>query len=136
MGAVRYRRLLPALAVPVLALTGCGVAGTQFHPGIAAQVGDEQITTKHLDSLTDGYCGAIEEVSGDQGTQQQIPLRYLTHEFATTLVIEAAAKQIAAEYDVKAGAAYEQTLGNLAPQVADLSESQRDAVLTLSLIHI
>ena len=58
-------RALPVLASVVL-LAGCGVAGTQFHPGIAAEVGDQTITTRHVDQVTDDYCKAVEKVSKGQ----------------------------------------------------------------------
>ena len=40
-------------------LSGCGVAGTDFHPGVAAQVGDETITVSEVDSVASNYCSAI-----------------------------------------------------------------------------
>lgn len=131
-GAVRHARLLPVLALTgVTLLSGCGVASTQFHPGVAAEVGDVRITDRHVSQVTDDYCKAIEAVSGDQGGGQAVPLRYLTHEFTTTLVIKAAAEQLAEQYDVTAGDAYQQALSQLEPQVASLSEAQRDAVLEI-----
>ena len=50
MGHVLKR--VAALAVPcLLLLSGCGVAGTEFNPGVAARVGDETITTDDVDDL-------------------------------------------------------------------------------------
>lgn len=128
-GRVRLQRLVPVV-VSVVLLSGCGVAGTQFHPGIAAQVGDEQISTRYVDDVTDGYCSAIETVSGDEGTQQ-IPLRYLGHEFATSLILEAATKQLAEDYDVEPTSSYRATLAALEPQLSDLSDHERDSVLAV-----
>ncbi len=121
-------RALPLL--PVVLLTGCGVAGTQFHPGVAAQVGDKTITSRHVDQVTDDYCKAVEKVSEgqDQTADAQTPLRYLTHEFATDLIQRAAAEQLAAEYDVKPTSAYASGLAQLEPQLTDLSDDQKDAV--------
>ena len=72
----------------VVLLAGCGVAGTQFHPGVAAEVGDQTITTRHVDQVTDDYCKAIEKVSEGQERRagQPTPMRYLTHEFASALI--------------------------------------------------
>jgi hypothetical protein len=128
MVAVQIRRALPAL--PLVLLAGCGVAGTEFHPGVAAQVGDETLTTRHVDEVTADYCTAIEEVTkGDPNAgNQQTPMRYLAHDFATTLVEEAAAEQLAEEYDVEPSAAYKESLAQLEPQRADLDEEQQDAV--------
>ena len=121
-------RALPV--VPSVALlAGCGVAGTQFHPGVAAQVGDETITTRHVDQVTDNYCTAVEKVSeGQDGAGQQTPLRYLTHEFATALIVKAAAEQLADEYDVEPTATYRSDLAQLEPQLAELDEDEKDAV--------
>ncbi len=121
-------RALPVV-VPVALLAGCGVAGTQFHPGVAAQVGDETITTRHVDQVTDNYCTAIEKVSEGQDTGgQQTPLRYLTHEFATSLIVKAAAEQLADEYDVEPTSSYKSALAQLEPQLAELDEDEKDAV--------
>ena len=60
-GPVRFVRALPVL--PVVLLVGCGVAGTQFNPGVAAQVGDQTITTRHVDEVTANYCTALETVT-------------------------------------------------------------------------
>ncbi|MXG90328.1 hypothetical protein [Nocardioides flavescens] len=129
---MRHARLLPVLALTgVTLLSGCGVAGTQFSPGVAAKVGDVRITEHQVEQVTDGYCGAIEAVSAEQGGTQSVPLRYLTHEFTTTLVIKAAAEQLAEQYDVQAGDSYRQALAQLEPQVASLSRAQRDAVLEI-----
>ena len=129
---VRFQRSLPILAVSVVLLSGCGVAGTEFHPGVAAQVGDDTITTRHVDDVTDGYCSTIETLSADQGAEQQrIPLRYLAHEFATDLVIRSIAEQLADDYDVEAGTAYRQAMAALEPQVAELSDHERDAALEI-----
>ncbi len=130
-GTVRFQRCLPVLAASVVLLTGCGVAGTDFHPGVAAQVGDDTITTNHVDQVTDDYCAAVEAVtegSPDAGEQQQ-PLRYLSREFANDLIIRSATEQLAEEYGVEAGAAYKSDLAQLRPQLVDLSDDQRDAVL-------
>lgn len=127
-GLVRSVRALAVL--PVVLLTGCGVAGTQFHPGVAAQVGDETITTRHVDEVTSNYCKAIERVNQDsaQGGGQQTPLRYLSHEFANSLVIRAVAERLADEYDVQPTGDYQANLAQLEPQLEPLTEDEADAV--------
>lgn len=126
-GAV-LNRALPLAAVVLL--SGCGVAGTQFHPGVAAQVGDTTITTRHVDQVTDDYCQAVEKVNeGQEQTEdQQTPMRYLTHEFATDLIVKAASEQLADDYDVKPGSSYQGGLAQLEPQLTKLSGDQKDAV--------
>jgi hypothetical protein len=131
-GLVRWQRCLPVLATSVVLLTGCGVAGTGFHPGIAAEVGDDTITTKHVDQVTDDYCTAVEKVSEGQSEEQQAqPMGYLTHEFANDLIIGSAAKQLAESYDVEPSADYTSGLAQLEPQLDELSDQQHDAVVEI-----
>jgi hypothetical protein len=129
---VRLQRCLPVLATSVVLLTGCGVAGTEFHPGVAAQVGDDTITTKQVDEVTADYCAALEVVTkGQPGAagQQAQPLRYFSHEFAGELVARSAAEQLAEDYDVEPSGTYKSDLAQLMPQLVDLSDTQRDAVV-------
>jgi peptidyl-prolyl cis-trans isomerase SurA len=128
MVAVQIRRALPAL--PLVLLAGCGVAGTQFHPGVAAQVGDETITTRHVDEVTADYCTAIEKATkGDPNAgSQPTPMRYLSHDFAGALVDKAAAEQLAEEFGVDPTASYKEGLAQLEPQLADLDTDEQDAV--------
>jgi hypothetical protein len=127
-GAVRMLRALPLLSIALL--TGCGVAGAQFHPGVAAQVGDDTITTRHVDQVTDDYCKAVEIVS--KGQQQAAgdatPMRLLSHSFAIDLIQKAAAEQIADDYGVEPTSTYKSGLAQLEPQLTKLSDDQKDAV--------
>lgn len=108
-------------------LSGCGVAGTGWHPGVAAEVGDETITTDHVDAVATNYCAAIE----DQLTEQVkvIPLRYLREGVTGQLVMVAAARQLGAEYDVEPGDQYTRQVAQLEAAVAQLSEGAQDAVI-------
>jgi hypothetical protein len=127
----RSMRSLRALTVlPVVLLAGCGVAGAQFHPGVAAQVGDQTITTRHVDQVTDDYCTAVEKVSKTQpqSAGSATPLRLLAHSFANDLVQQAAAEQLADQYGVAPTSAYKSGLAQLEPQLTSLSDSQKDAV--------
>ena len=127
-GPVRMLRALPV--VPVLLLAGCGVAGTQFHPGVAAQVGDQTITARHVNEVTTDYCTAIEKVTkgNPNSGSQETPMRYLAHDFASALVEKAAAEQLAGEYDVTPTPAYRSGLAQLEPQIAELDQGEKDAV--------
>jgi hypothetical protein len=127
-GSVRMLRALPVL--PVVLLAGCGVASTQFHPGIAAEVGDQTITTRHLDQVTADYCTAVEKVSKGQPQAEDAgtPMRYLSHTFATDLIIGAAAEQLADDYDVQPTSSYKTNLAQLEPELTKLSDDQKAAV--------
>jgi hypothetical protein len=131
-GAVRLLRALPVL--PAVLLAGCGVAGTQFHPGVAAQVGDQTITTRHVDQVTDRFCTALETVNASQDEEQDpglpatTPLRYYAHQFATVLVENAAAEQLAEDRGVQPSASYRSRVAGVEPELTDLDEAEKDAV--------
>ena len=126
-------RALPVLpVVSVFLLAGCGVAGTEFHPGIAAEVGDQTITSQHLDKVTDDYCSGFETLSKDDPERgDPVPLRYVTNQFATILVDQAAAEQLADQYDVEPSPAYKGSLAQIEPEIAKLSEDQKEAFLEI-----
>jgi peptidyl-prolyl cis-trans isomerase SurA len=121
-------RALPV--VPLVLLAGCGVAGAEFHPGIAADVGDQTITTRHVDQVTDNYCKAVEVVSKgqEQAANAERPMRYLNNIFATTLVTQAAAEQLADEYGVQPSSTYQSSLDQLEPELAKLNDDEKAAV--------
>jgi hypothetical protein len=116
--------------IPVVLLAGCGVAGTQFHPGIAAEVGDQTITTRHVDQVADDYCQAVEKVSKGQEQQAEtpVPMTLFIRESATALITREAAEQLADDYDVQPTSSYKSNLAQLEPQLTKLSDDQKDAV--------
>src|SRR3954471_21792474 len=116
MGHVLKR--VAAAAVPcLLVLSGCGVAGTQFHPGVAARVGDETISTDHVDELTSLYCSAIEEQVSTGG--QALPLAGLKSAIAAQLALRSAAEQLADDHDVEPGPDYKSQLVQIETQADD-----------------
>lgn len=61
-------RLLPAvLAVPVLALTGCGVSDAGFQPGEAVSVNGESISVAEVDEVAASLCAVLETSPQQQG---------------------------------------------------------------------
>ncbi len=124
------RPMIGLVAVSLLlvgGLSGCGVAGTDFHPGVAAQVGDDTISVSEVDTAASDYCSAIE--SQLQGDNQVVPLRYLRGGIAGQLALLSAARQFAAEKGVDAGRQYEQKVAELQSAVATLPQGQQDAVV-------
>jgi hypothetical protein len=124
-------RPLAGLAASVLllsgVLSGCGVAGTDFHPGVAAEVGDDTITVSHVDDVAGDYCVAIKsQLATDH---QVLPLRYLRGGVVGQLALVSAAKQFAKKYDVEPGREYDQKVSDLKSAVAHLSPAQQDAVI-------
>jgi hypothetical protein len=125
----RMRRVLPVL--PVVLLAGCGVAGTQFHPGVAAQVDDTTITTRHVDQLSHDSCRGLEELNkgGSSQPNSPTPLSTLTHQVTQALVDKAVAQRLADSYDVKTTSDYTSNLNQTRQQLTSLSEGDRDAIM-------
>jgi hypothetical protein len=130
---VSTRPLAGTVAASVLvlagALSGCGVAGTGFHPGVAAQVGDDQIKVSRVDAIASDYCSAIREQL--RGENQVLPLRYLRGGIAGQLALVAAAEQLAEEHGVEPGTQCDQKVADLKGAVAELPEGQQDAVIAI-----
>lgn len=121
------RALTGLAAASALLLTGCGVAGTSFHPGVAADVGDISITTDHVDKVATDYCLAIEEQLATDNSV--LPQRYLRGGVAGQLALKAVADQLAEKYDVSPGAAYDSQIAQLEDAVSTLPKGQQEAVL-------
>lgn len=114
-----------AAAVPcLLLLSGCGVAETQFHPGVAVEVGDRTITTDHVDELTTGFCEAVQEQIATGG--QSYPLRLFKRGIVGQLALQSAVEQMAQDYDVSPGADYQSQLAQIETEAEGLSEEGRE----------
>ncbi len=122
-------RSLLATGLAVGLLAGCGVAGTSFHPGVAAEVGDESITVGTVDQIAGDYCTAI--VDQLAGNNQVLPQRYIRGGVAAQLTLVSAARQLAAQYGVEPGQQYDQKVAELQGAVATLSEGEQEAVLAI-----
>ena len=115
-----------AAAVPCLALlvSGCGVAETEFHPGVAVEVGDRTISTNHVDELTTGFCDAVEEQIATGG--QSFPLRLFKRGIVGQLALRSAVEQLAQDYDVEPGADYQAQLAQIETEAEGLDADGRD----------
>jgi peptidyl-prolyl cis-trans isomerase SurA len=117
-------------AVPCLVvLTGCGVTGTEFHPGVAAQVGDDSVTTDQVDELVATYCDAVDTEIRAGG--QKLPLSGFKAGITVQLAIKSASEQIADEYGVKPSADYKLQLSQIEDQAAAYKGAERDAFVTV-----
>jgi hypothetical protein len=115
-------------AVPcLLVLSGCGVAGTEFNPGVAAYVGDETVSTGEVDELTTSYCGAVETQVREGG--QRFPLAVFKSGIAAQLALRSAAEQIADEFGVTPSSEYRTQLAQIDQQAEDsgYTGEERDA---------
>ncbi len=124
---MRMLRALPVL--PVVLLAGCGVAGTEFHPGVAAEVGDQTITTRHVDQVTEDACKGLEKLNkGSAQPNTPTPLGTLTHQVVQDLVQRLVVEQLADQYDVTTTRDYKDNLTQVEQQLSSLSGDQKDAV--------
>jgi hypothetical protein len=126
---VSMSRPLAGLAAVAALLSGCGVAGTSFHPGVAAQVGDQTISVARVDAVASSYCSAIGPQLSSQ--KQVVPRHYLRDGIAGRLTLVAAAHQLAADYGVDAGTQYHQKVAELQGAVDSLPEDQQQAVIEI-----
>jgi peptidyl-prolyl cis-trans isomerase SurA len=108
-------------------LTGCGVAGTSFQPGVAARVGNDTVSVREVDSLASNYCSSIEKQLG--ANNQVVPQRYLRSGIVGQLALVSAARQLATQYGVEPGADYTRKVADLHHAVADLPAEQGQAVI-------
>jgi len=127
MTAVRAARASILLAL-VLVLSGCGLTGQGFQPGVAVVVGDQTITQKHIGELTGDYCRGVSDALKQQG--QKVSVRYLSSQVVVPqLAIKLLVEQLAEELDVEPSDQYRTQVSTLRTRVADLDEAAADAVV-------
>ena len=133
MSTTRRRRTLArsvagaCVAALALGLTGCGVAGTGFRPGIAAEVGDRTVSTDEVDTLVSTYCSAIDDILAEQS--QLVPLSVFRSGIAGQLALVSAAEQLADDYGVEPADDYQRAITEIEKQIGDFSESEQEAVV-------
>ncbi|MCW2842623.1 MAG: hypothetical protein JWN22_539 [Nocardioides sp.] len=125
------RPLVGLVAVSALlasgVLSGCGVAGTDFQPGVAARVGDSTVSSDKVEQLVAGYCSAIEDQLRTNKTI--VPQSYLSSVIAGELAMVEAARQLADQYAVEAGKDYDQKVAQLEGAVTALKPDEQTAVV-------
>jgi hypothetical protein len=84
------------VALAGLLLTGCGSAS----PGVAVKVGDEEISTRHVDAVTTNYCTAVGEL------ESAVPMGFVRQYVVQLLTLRSQASQIADDYGVEPGSTY------------------------------
>jgi hypothetical protein len=95
---VSKTRLMTAatLGVAGLLLTGCGSAA----PGVAARIGDQELTVRQVDTVTSHYCTALGEL------ESEVPMSYVRQFVIQLLALRSQTEQIADEYGVEPGSTY------------------------------
>lgn len=127
----RVRGLAGLAVASVVLLTGCG-AVPDLNPGVAARIGDETVTTRHVADTAKEYCAAVETQLTDG---QSVAGSALNTEVAGALVLRSAVDLFAAHEDVTAGSSLQQQEDQLATQIAKLSTSQQKAVRSVYLAN-
>lgn len=127
----RRARLAVATTAAALTvvLTGCGVAGTSFSPGVAAQVDDRTVTTDRVDELVSNYCDALTDQLGADGSV--VPLSYFRGGVAGQLALVSAAEQLAEDYGVEPTTDYDRTVSGIEAQTTTLTDEQQEAVVEI-----
>ena len=100
-------RTAGAVALSGLVLTGC--AGSA-RPGVAVEVGDETISTSTVDSASAHLCTALSDQFKGDGTV--VPMGFIRQGVVQLLTLSSTAQQIADEYGVEPGAAYQRELAS------------------------
>lgn len=99
MSKTRLMTAAPAWVMTGLAgllLTGCGSAS----PGVAVQVGDEELTVRHVDEVTANYCTAVGDL------ESEVPMSFVRQYVVQLLTLRSQASQLADEYGIEAGSSY------------------------------
>lgn len=98
MSPSRFGRPAILVAAAAVLLSGCGAGSS---PGVAAKVGDEEISMSRVDSASQALCQSQESSLRDNG--QVVAMRQVRRLVVTLLADAATARQVAAEYDVSPG---------------------------------
>ncbi len=117
-------RLLTAatLGLAGLLLTGCGSAS----PGVAAQVGDQELTVREVDSVTANYCTALGDL------ESEVPMSYVRQFVLQLLALRSQAEQIADDYGVEPGETYRNDVAQRQGTAATKPEEVRQDYLDLA----
>ncbi len=117
-------RLMTAATMGVagLLLSGCGSAA----PGIAAKIGDQELTVRQVDTATAHYCTALGEL------ESEVPMSYVRQFVIQLLAVRSQAEQIADDYGVEAGSTYVNDLSQRQATAATKPEEVRQDFLDLA----
>ena len=127
MTAVRAARA-SILLVLVSVLSGCGLAGNGFQPGVAVLVEDRTVTQRHVSELTSNYCRGIGDVLESQG--QKLSLRYLSSQVVVPqLTIRLLVEELAEDLGVEPTEQYRTELSALRARVEELDDEAAEAVI-------
>jgi hypothetical protein len=110
------------VALAGLLLTGCGSAS----PGVAVKVGDEEISTRHVDEVTANYCTAVGEL------ESAVPMGFVRQYTVQLLTLRSQASQIADDYGVEPGSTYYNDVAQRQAAAETQPEEVRDDYVELA----
>jgi hypothetical protein len=121
---VSKTRLMTAATTVVagLLLTGCGSAA----PGVAVRVGDEELTVRHVDSVTENYCTAVGDL------ESEVPMGFVRQYVVQLLTLRSQASQIADDYGVEPGSTYRNDVAQRQGTAGTKPEEVRDDYVELA----
>ncbi len=125
----RLAVLAAVLALGATAVSGCGVAGTNFRPGVAAEVDGTTITTSEVKDAAPGMCEYFRDVSSNPIAGR--PTSALRGDVVEVLVQQAAMKQLLDERGLDVPPDYNAAVSQIAAQTADFPASQREPYQTV-----
>lgn len=134
----RRGRLVAAAAAALVAtglLSGCGVSDQRIRPGVAAQVGDREITIDELDESLDDACAYFASQAQKARLQDPTvgvtaqPRGDLRAQLLVLLIQRAVAEQVLDDAGADVGDDYEASVNGLSAQRPEATEEQLAAVL-------
>lgn len=123
----RWGAGLAAAALATGVLSGCGVAGTEFRPGVAADVGDVSISMNDIDEAVDGAC--IYFTDNRQEGASPFPRWEVRQQLAQLSIQRAVVEQLVDETGAELGGVYETSLAQLDASYGDLPAEQSDGLI-------
>jgi len=120
----RAAALSIATLTALATLSGCG----DLHPGVAVQAGDEKFSLQDVDEITRDVCTVIQSDAGSAGTYAMQAIR---RGVVRSLALRSAAEQLAQQYDVEPGSAYNAAVKQYTAKLTAVSDAERDHAVTV-----
>lgn len=129
MSLSRLARLATLASAMTLAATVLGSCGSAS-PGVAAQVGDETITTSEVDELAGNVC-TLQEALPQGGANQQQPTSGLAARDGAlqSLILRSIGEQMAADHGISADSDYEAQVHQTRLQFGTVDDDKVEAAL-------
>ena len=120
-------------AVAALTLSACGdTSPGTASPGTAVTIGDQALAASEVDDLSVAYCDGLEAQLKSGGAV--FPMSYVRAYVVRNLTVQAAAEQLAEEYDVTLPPSYDQALRDLETNLAGIREDRVEAVMEVESV--